>query len=64
MERIILYWEIQMCFMVMLHTKGYKYYNPQTRQTHVSMDASFWENQSYFSISHLQRKKEREEDNF
>lgn len=53
-----------MCFMVMLHTKGYKCYNPQTRQTHVSMDVSFWENQSYFSISHLQRKKEREEDNF
>ena len=47
----------------MLHTKGYKCYDPQTRQTHVSMDVSFWENQSYFSISHLQRKKERE-DNF
>lgn len=28
------------------------------------MDVPFWENQSYFSISHLQRKKEREKDNF
>ena len=48
----------------MLHTKGYKCYNPQTRQTHVSTDVSFWENQSYFGINHLQSKKEREEYNF
>ena len=44
--------------------KGYKFYNPQTRKTYVSMDISFVEDRPYFSRNYLQGERAREETDF
>ncbi|PON63094.1 hypothetical protein PanWU01x14_133660, partial [Parasponia andersonii] len=41
--------------------KSYKCLNPKAQKTNVSMDVSFFENQSYFSQNSLQEENENNE---
>ena len=44
--------------------RGYKCYNPQTKNIRVITDVSFLETQSYFTKNYLQGEKKRKEENF
>ena len=46
-----------------LHQRGYKCFHPSSRKYFVSIDVTFLEDRSFFSISHLQGESENEESN-
>ncbi|KAL4030934.1 hypothetical protein IC575_009189 [Cucumis melo] len=55
----------QACVFVgyLLHQNGYKCFHPPSRKYFFTMDVTFCENRSYFSVSHLEGESVSEESN-